>query len=164
MFAVCAAGDTAHIDTIFKFLPHTPASTWAHRYSSLLQWSVPLGQRGHVAMVGRILCTKCTLHSNHRLTVCDIPTHKTTSPPERPFSHYTHSHHLAAEMWNTMKNNLLGEGRGGEELSCSFYLYRFHKYMSYGFPIISFWNPGVHYETHSIYIYIFFNHIPFMFF
>jgi len=32
----------------------THASTWAHRYSSLLQWSVPLGQRGHVAMVGRI--------------------------------------------------------------------------------------------------------------
>jgi hypothetical protein len=61
----------------------THASTWVHRYSSLLQWSVPLGQRGHVAMVGRIprtnglvcrrvlsvLCTKCTLHSNHRLTV-----------------------------------------------------------------------------------------------
>jgi len=46
----------------------THASTWVHRYSSLLQWSVPLGQQGHVAMVGRILCTKCTLHSNHRLT------------------------------------------------------------------------------------------------
>jgi len=26
----------------------THASTWVHRYSSLLQWSVPLGQRGHV--------------------------------------------------------------------------------------------------------------------
>jgi len=56
----------------------THASTWVHRYSSLLQWSVPLGQRGHVAIVGRIpgfvcrrvlcvLCTKCTLQSNHRL-------------------------------------------------------------------------------------------------
>jgi hypothetical protein len=29
----------------------THASTWVHQYSSLLQWSVPLGQRGHVAMV-----------------------------------------------------------------------------------------------------------------
>jgi len=47
----------------------THASTWVHRYSSLLQWSVPLGQRVHLTMVGRILCTKCTLHSNHRLTV-----------------------------------------------------------------------------------------------
>ena len=46
----------------------THASTWVHRYSSLLQLFVPLGQRGHVAMVGRMLCTKCTLHSNHKLT------------------------------------------------------------------------------------------------
>jgi hypothetical protein len=32
----------------------------------------------------------------------------------------------------------------------SFYLYRFRKYMSYGFPIISFCNPGVHYEMPCI--------------
>ena len=44
-------------------------STWVHRYPSLLQWSVSLGQRGHVAMLLCVLCTKCTLHSNHRLTV-----------------------------------------------------------------------------------------------
>ena len=31
--------------------------------------------------------------------------------------------------------------------SCSFYLHRFRKYVSYGFPIIHFCNPGVHYET-----------------
>jgi hypothetical protein len=42
-----------------------------------------------------------------------------------------------------MKNNLLGE----KYLSCSFYLYRFRKYVSYGFPIINVCNPGVHYET-----------------
>ena len=45
----------------------THALTWVHRYSSLLQWSVPLGQRGHVAMVLCVFCTKCTLHSNHGL-------------------------------------------------------------------------------------------------
>ena len=28
---------------------------------------------------------------------------------KRPFSHYIHSHRLAAEMWITMKNNLLGK-------------------------------------------------------
>jgi len=28
----------------------THASTWVHRYSSLLQWSVPLGQPGHVVL------------------------------------------------------------------------------------------------------------------
>jgi len=41
-----------------------------------------------------------------------------------------------------MKNNLLGG-----DLSFSFYLHRFRKYVSYGFPIINFCNPGVHYET-----------------
>ena len=89
-----------------------------------------------------VLCTKCTLHSNHSLTCVIFQHTKTTSPPERPFSHYIHSHRLAAEMWTTMKNNLLGGF-----LSCSFYLYRFRKYVSYGFPIINFCNPRVHYET-----------------
>jgi hypothetical protein len=42
-----------------------------------------------------------------------------------------------------MKNNLLRK----KFLSCSFYLHRFSKYVSYGFPIINFYNPGVHYET-----------------
>jgi hypothetical protein len=41
--------------------------------------------------------------------LCHIPTHKTTCPPERPFSHYIHSHRLAAEMWTTMNNKSLGE-------------------------------------------------------
>jgi len=36
---------------------------------------------------------------------------------------------------------------GGKNLSCSFYLYRFSKYVSYGFPIINICNLGVHYET-----------------
>ena len=35
-------------------------------------------------------------------------------------------------------------------MSCSFYLYRFRKYVSYGFPIINFFNPGVHNGTHCI--------------
>jgi hypothetical protein len=45
-----------------------------------------------------------------------------------------------------MKNNLLGKNF----LSCSFYLYRFRKYVSCGFPIIHFCNLGVHYETPCI--------------
>jgi len=51
-------------------------------------------------------------------------------------------------MWTTMKNNFL---RGKKEFwSCSFYLYRFCKYVSYGFPIINCCNLGVHYETPCI--------------
>jgi hypothetical protein len=65
--------------------------------------------------------------------------------------HNLHSHRLAAEMWTTMKDNLLEK----KFLSCSLYLHRFRKYVSYGFPIINFWNPGVHYETPCIYIFVF---------
>jgi hypothetical protein len=36
-------------------------------------------------------------------------------------------------------------------LSCFFYLYRFCKYVSYGFPIINFCILGVHYKTPCIY-------------
>jgi len=108
MFDVCTTGDTAHIDTIFKILPHTRQHECIDNLQCL-KWSVFLGQRGHVEMVLCVLfvlSTKCTLHTNHSLNSCDIPTHKTTSPPERPFSHYIHSNRLAAEMWTTMKNNL----------------------------------------------------------
>jgi hypothetical protein len=82
---------------------------------------------------------------------CDILTHKTTSPKEQPFYHYIHSHRLAAEMRTKMKNNLLEK----KFLSCSFYLYRFRKYVSYGFPVIHFCNPGVHYETPCIILTVF---------
>jgi hypothetical protein len=49
-------------------------------------------------------------------------------------------------MWTTMKNNLLGK----QFLSCSSHLYRFRKHVSYGFPIINFCKPRVHYETPCI--------------
>jgi hypothetical protein len=39
------------------------------------------------------------------------------------------------------------QGTGKPFFSCSFYLYRFRKYVSCGFPIINFCNPGVHHET-----------------
>jgi len=35
-------------------------------------------------------------------------------------------------------------------LNCSFYLYRFHKYVSYGFPTKKFCKPRVHYEMPCI--------------
>jgi len=62
-------------------------------------------------------------------------------------------------MWTTMKNNLLGK----KILSCSFCLYRFRKYVSYGFPIINFCNPGVHYETFCISVAEIFGHFFFEF-
>jgi len=45
-------GDGTHQYNIQVLATH--ASTWVHRYSLLLQWSVPLGQRGHLILsVGR---------------------------------------------------------------------------------------------------------------
>jgi len=144
VFIVCTMGDNGtHRYNIQVLATHSPA--WVLQYSSLLQWSMPLGQWGHVAMVGRILCTKCTLQSNHRLTHVIFQV-VLTSPLEWPFSHYIHLHCLAAEMWTMMKNNLLGK----KFLDCSFCLYRFRKYVSYGFPIINLCNPGVHYEPPCI--------------
>ena len=148
---MCAPLVTRHTAIRYSSSCHTHTSTWVHRYSSLPQWSVPLGQRGHVTMVLRVLCTKCTLHSDNRLTVWYSNTQNYFSPGAAIFSQHT----LASprgrnvnydEKHLTVKNNFL---------SCSFYLYRFRKYVSYGFPIINFCNPGVHYETPYIYIYIY---------
>ena len=104
----------------------------------------------HARMVvcRRVLCyfaqnARCTVTTD---LLCDIQTHKMTSPPEWPFSYYIHSPRLVAEMWTTMKNNLLGK----KNLSCFFYLYSFRKYVSYGFPTINFCTPGVHYEKPCI--------------
>jgi hypothetical protein len=52
MFDVCTTGDMAHWYDIQVFATHT--STWVHKNSSLLQWSMPLGQQGHMAMLGHI--------------------------------------------------------------------------------------------------------------
>ena len=87
---------------------------------------------------------RCTVTTD--LLMWYFNTQNDFSPGAAIFSHYIHSHRLAAEMWTTMKNNLLGKNF----LSCYFYLYRFLKHVSYDFPIINFCNPGVHYETSCI--------------
>ena len=121
-------------------------STWVYRYSSLLQRSVPLGQRGHVAMVGRILCTKCTLHSNYRLPRVIFQHTKGFLPRSGRFI----THTLASPSGRNVNYDEKQLSGGKKFLSCSFYLYRFRKYVSHGSPIINFCNPGVHYETSCI--------------
>jgi len=86
MFDVCTTGDTAHIDTIFKFLPHTLAQT-----PSFSKLFIPR-TNGVCRRVLSVLCPKCTLHSNHRLTLVIFLHTKRLLPRERPFSHYTHTH------------------------------------------------------------------------
>jgi len=92
----------------------THASTWVHGHSSLLQWSVPLGQRGHVAIVGRILCRKCTLHSNNRLTRVIFQHTKRLLPRAAIFSLHTLASPSGRNV-NYDETQLTGGGGGGGE-------------------------------------------------
>ena len=112
MFDVCATGDTAHIDTIFRFLTFvnpmcswikldvfdwknlhfvyiqvlaTHASTWVHRYSSLL----PLGQRGHVggSFAYFVRNARCTVTTELLVRYCN--TQNDFSPGAAIFSLHT---------------------------------------------------------------------------
>jgi hypothetical protein len=118
-----------------------------HRYSSLLQRSVPLGQRGQVAMVLCVLCTKFTLHSNHRLTRVIFQHTKWLFPRG---GHFLTTYTLIAWRRKCELRFKKKQLTGKKFFSCSFYLYRVHKYVSYGFRTINFCNSGVHYETPCI--------------
>jgi len=143
--SMCALWVTRHTSIWYSSSCHTHVNMDASIFftAAMIHAFRSARSRGNV--------TLRTLHEMHiaqyPLTyLCDIPTHKTTPPQEQPFSHYIHSHRLVAEMWTTTKNNLLGK----KFLSCSFYLYRVRKHVSYGFIIINFCNPGVHYEMPCI--------------
>jgi len=123
----------------------THASTQVHRNFLLLQWSVVLSQRGLVGGSFAYFArnARCTVTTD--LLVWYSNTQNDFSPGAAIFSLHT----LASpsginvnydEKQLAVKNNFL---------SCSFYLYRFRKYVSYDFPILNFCNPGVHYATPS---------------
>jgi hypothetical protein len=91
MFDVSTTGDTAHIDMIFKFLPHT----CQHGCFLLAQTScfskpfIPRTDGLVCRWVLFVLCTKCTLHSKHRLTVWYSNTQNDFSPGAAIFSIHT---------------------------------------------------------------------------
>jgi len=89
-----------------------------------------------------ILCKKCTLHSDHRLTVWYSNTQNDFSPGAAIFSQHT----LASP---SGRNVNCDEKRltGGTNYESFLLSVQFRKYVSYGFPIINFYNPRVHYET-----------------
>ena len=106
IFDVRITGDTAHIDMILKFLIHTHTHTHTHVNMGafcLHRHPVSVNCLYHARMVLSVGGSFAYFAPTARCTVttdllCDIPTHKTTSPPERPFSHYIHSCRLAAEI------------------------------------------------------------------
>ena len=116
----------------------THVSTWVHRYSSLLQWSMPFRSarwRGHRTRYSAYFArnARCTVTTD--LLVWYSNTQNDFSPGAAIFS-------LHALAWPSGRNVNYDEkqltGKKKFFLSCSFYLYRFRKYVSCGFPIIIF--------------------------
>jgi hypothetical protein len=71
MFNACTTGDMAHIDTIFKFLPHMRRrGCIASIFFTAVMIHAFRSARSTNGLVCRrvlcILCTRCMLHSNHR--------------------------------------------------------------------------------------------------
>jgi hypothetical protein len=87
------------------------------------------------------LCVPFTLHSNHRRARVIFLHKNDFSRGSAIFSLHTLASPSGRNV-NYDEKQLTGGG-----FSCSFSLYRFRKYVSYGFPIRNFCNPGVHYET-----------------
>ena len=124
----------------------THASTWVHRYSSLLQWSVAIGRRGFVGGSFAYFARNARCTANTYLLVWYSNTQNGFSPGAAIFSLRT----LASPSGRNVhydEKKLTGEKFF---LSCSFYLYRFRKYVFHGFPIINFCNLGLHYGTPCI--------------
>jgi len=91
MFDVCTTGDTAHIDTIFEFFSGEYTTTW-FLLAQTLSFSKLFIPRMNGLVCRQdlcVLCTKCTLHSKHRLTVWYSNTQNDFSPSAAIFSLHT---------------------------------------------------------------------------
>jgi hypothetical protein len=148
MFDGCTTGDTVHIDAIFKFLPHTHTHTRVNMGASIFFTAAMILRFRSPRSCRRVVCLLCTnarCTVNTDLLVWYSNTQNAFSLGAAIFSLHTLASSSGRNM-NCDENTLLGK----IYLSCSFYLYRFRKYVSYGFPIINICNPGVHYETPCI--------------
>jgi hypothetical protein len=144
MFDVCNTGDTAHIDTILKFLPRTRQHGCIdilHCCNDPCRARTVLSVGGTFAYFARN--ARCTVTTD--LLVWYSNTQNGFSLGAAIFSLHTRASPSGRNV-NYDEKQLTG----GKKLSCSFYLYMFRKYVSYGFPIVIFCNPGVHYERPSI--------------
>ena len=91
MYDVCTTGDTTHIHTISKFLPHTRqhGCFLLAQTPSFSKLFIPRTNGLVCRRVICVLCTKCTLHSNHRLTVWYSNIQNDFSPGAAIFSLHT---------------------------------------------------------------------------
>jgi hypothetical protein len=150
MSDVCTTGDTAHIDKIFKFLPHTHQQGCIdilHCYND------PCLQVSEVTWQWWDEYPVCDFARNTRCTVTtDLLVWYTNTKENDIYSGAAILSLLklaspSGQNVNYDEKQLTGKKKF---LSCSFYLYRFRKYVSYGFRIINFCNPGPNYEIPRI--------------
>jgi hypothetical protein len=131
VFDVCSTGDTAHIDTIFKFLPHTHTHTHVNMGAFCLhRHPVSLNCLYHARMV--LSCggsfayfarnARCTVTKD--LLVSCSNTQNDFSPGTAIFS----LHKLASPSGRNV-NYDEKQFTEKKKLSCPFYLYRFRKYV-----------------------------------
>ena len=148
MFDMCTTGDTANIETIYKFLPHTRKHS-ASIFFAATMFRAFRSARSHGSGGTNIFAysarnARCTVTTG--LLVWYSNTQNDFSPGAAIFSLHT----LASPSGRNV-NYDERQFTGGKRLSCSFYLYRFRKYPTYGFPLINYCNPGVHCDTPCTY-------------
>jgi hypothetical protein len=149
MFDVCTTDDMTYIDTIFKFLPHTPQHGCIdilHRHPVSVNWlyhaRMALSAGGSFAYFARN--ARCTITTDLHVWYSDT---------QNDFSRRTTIFSLHILASPSGRNVNYDEKQLDEKKnSCYFYLCRFRKYVCNGFPIINYCNPGIHYETAYIYI------------
>jgi len=107
MFDVCNKGDMAHIDTIFKFLPHTlqhGCIDILHCCNDPCLKVSEVTWQWYFAYLTRTVC--CTVTTE--LLVWYYST-QTTFPPKWPFSHYIHPSPSDRNVNYDKKKQLIGK-------------------------------------------------------
>jgi hypothetical protein len=141
MFDVCTTGDTAHIDTIFKFLPHTLQDGCIdilHCCTDPCRARMVLSVGGSFVYFARNAL--CTVTAD--LLVWYPNTQNDFSPEAAIFSLQT----LASPSGrNVNYDEKQFTGKNNFELFLP--SVQFRKYMSYGFPVMNFCNSGIDYGT-----------------
>jgi hypothetical protein len=147
--SMCAPRVTRHTSIQYSSSCHTRVDTGAfclHRHpvsvNCLYHARMALSVGGSFAYFARN--ARCTVTTD--LLVWYSNTQNDFFPGAAIFSLHTLASPSGRNV-NCDEKNLLGNFFF---FSCSFYLYRFRKYVSHGFSFINFYNPGVHYETPCI--------------
>ena len=144
-YSICAPPVTRHISIRYSSSCHTRVNVGASIFFTAAMIRGFRSARS-CRRVFCVLCTKCTVHSNHRITRVIFQHTKRLHSGAAIFSLHTLASPSGRNV-HYVEKHLTGK----KILSCSFHLYRFRKYVSYGFPIINFCNPGVHYESPCMY-------------